>query len=163
MQGLEGMTPEWYFPFFSRVLFIFHAACLSLYFFLLLSAFIFLPFLWASLRFFNSTHRQHSISINVLPLQLRSFSQWQLSIMAGHLDLKTMFQIFLLGRKHGDGNRNPENTVLTPKWLTSRTWNVLFYCSFLTCHRNFNADYPKNWHFSPPSHRNFPWVGYMPD
>lgn len=116
MQGLEVMTPEWYFPFFSRVLFIFHVACLFLYFFLLLSAFIFSPFLCTSLRFFNITHRQLnqcSISINVLPLQLRSFSQRQFSIMAGHLDLKAMFQIFLLGRKTGDWNHSPENTVLT--------------------------------------------------
>lgn len=166
MQGLEVMTPEWYFPFFSRVLFIFHVACLFLYFFLLLSAFIFSPFLCASLRFFNSTHRQLnqcSISINVLPLQLRSFSQRQFSIMAGHLALKAMFQIFLLGRKTGDWNHSPENMVLTPKWLTSRTWKGLFYCSFLRCHRSLNADYPKNWHFPPLSHRNSPWVGYMPD
>lgn len=135
----------------------------SVFFFLLFSAFIFSPFLWASLRFFNSTHRQYSISIIVLPLQLRSFSQGQFSITAGHLGLKTMFQIFLLGRKPGDWNCSPENMVLTPKWLTSRTWKGLFYCSFLRCHRNLNSDYPKNWHFPPPSHRNSPWVGYMPD
>lgn len=100
--------------FKHRVLFLLHIACLSVSF-LLLTTLFFSPFFWASQALF-SPNRYAFTSAQIC--------QWQFSIKAGHPDLKTRFQILRLGRKPGDWSSVPENMVLTPKWLNSRTWKV---------------------------------------